>query len=75
LKQSPDRHTGELKYASAFVVHYACAAAVAPGAGCRISVTFSPTSPGQSSAILHVLVNGEVARTRYVTGAGTQSAP
>lgn len=60
--------------AAMFTIAHRCGAVVAIGAGCKISVTFRPTSAGLKSATLRIVAGGDVMRTRELTGTGANSA-
>jgi Tol biopolymer transport system component len=47
-----------------------CGAALAPGATCRIRVTFRPTSLGDKTATLRVVAAGDKVRDRALQGTG-----
>lgn len=58
--------------AEMFAVAHACGAAVAPGAGCDITVTFTPTRVGASTTKLVVVAGNRQVRERSMVGAGVQ---
>jgi len=61
--------------AALFHIDHTCSNIVAVGDGCRIGITFAPASTGAKTAVLQVIANGELTRTRYLTGTAVHAAP
>ena len=53
-----------------FVAAHACGAAIAPGSGCAITVTFVPTAVGAHTAKVFVVAGDGAVRERWITGTG-----
>jgi hypothetical protein len=53
-----------------FTRSHNCGTALAPGATCRIRVTFRPTSLGDKTATLRVVAAGDKVRDRALHGTG-----
>jgi hypothetical protein len=56
-----------------FTVAHACGVLIAPGTGCTIAVTFTPTVVGSSTTKVVVVAGNRQVRERVVLGTGVQS--